>query len=240
MKAMYLFTELEKGILHTIKAADIYTIHLVAIQRNEQPNQQIIQDIIMNEKISGLTIFSMSYRKEEKEKLEEKGYLINIGNQIILATYTALEFYLTNKFKECFQYRLKGVNTINGEKTLEKLSFRSLDNIKDLYKDILGIYLPQFEMREILVDEHSSFKPESSWDGIKTIEKARHEIAHEGKTKAYKITILPDVWHPFNFVRRWVTLFDVNFDLFIYEGRATQLIREYQKRVERLPNKMTH
>jgi hypothetical protein len=237
MEAMYLFTELEKGILHSIKAADLYTIHLIAIQRNEQPNQQLIQDIVMNEKISGLTIFSMSYKKEEKEILKEKGYLINIGNQIILATYTALEFYLVNKFKEYFQYRLKGVNSINGEKTLEKLSFRSLDNIKDLYKDILGIYLPQFEMRDILVDGQSSFKPESAWEGITTIEKARHEIAHKGKAKTYKINILPDVWDPFNFVRRWVTLFDANFDTLIYEDSPTQLIREYQKRVEGLPNK---
>ncbi|MFQ5903910.1 MAG: hypothetical protein ACE5JO_09485, partial [Candidatus Binatia bacterium] len=91
-------------------------------------------------------------------------------------------------------------------------------------------YLPQFEI-ECVVDEHSSFNPTSTWDGIKKIEKARHEIAHDGKGKTYKIRILPDVWDPFDFVRRWVALFDTNFDILIYEGRSTRLIQEYEKRV---------
>lgn len=233
MKAMSLYKELEEGILQTIKAADIYAIHLTAISRNSEPNQKQITDIIAGHKISGLTLLSMFYTEAEKKDFQAKRRLVNICNQILLATYTALEFYLTNKFKEYFQYDLKDINILNVEAILKKLlfQFRSLDNIRDLYKDILGIYLPQFEMSSFAVDPDSSFKPKSTWDGIRKIEKARHEIAHKGKSESYKINLLPDVWDPFDFVRRWVDLFDANFDALIYEGKSTPLIREYKKRV---------
>ncbi len=149
MQAMTLFKELEQGILQTIKAADIYAIHLTAIHRNSKPNQNQITDIITNNKISGLTLLSMFYTKSEKIAFQTNGHLVNIGNQIMLATYTALEFYLINKFKEYFQYYLKDANKSNSESILGKLSFRSLDNIRDLYRDLLGIYLPQFELSRI-------------------------------------------------------------------------------------------
>jgi hypothetical protein len=237
MQALSLFKELEQGILQTIKAADIYAIHLTAIHRNSQPNQQQIIDIITSNKISGLTLLSMFYTESEKKHFQAKGHLVNIGNQILLATYTALEFYLENKFKEYFQCHAKDVNGVKTEALLNKLSFRSLDNIRDLFKDILGIYLPLFEMSSFAVDPDSLFKPKSTWDGIKTIEKARHEIAHEGKSKSYKVSLLPDVWDPFDFVRRWVDLFDANFDALIYENKISPLVKEYKKRVAELIKK---
>jgi hypothetical protein len=87
-------------------------------------------------------------------------------------------------------------------------------------------------MRNFAVDPDSAFKPKNTWEGIRTIEKARHKIAHEGRSVDYKVTLLPDVWDPFDFVRRWVDLFNANFDLLIYEGKTTPLIKEYKKRVE--------
>ncbi|OGW28961.1 MAG: hypothetical protein A2X59_00590 [Nitrospirae bacterium GWC2_42_7] len=233
IKAISLYKELEDGIMQTIKAADIYAIHLTAIGRRKEPNQQQIVDIIMGNKISGLTVHGMFYTESEKNDFQAKGHLVNIGNQILLATYTAFEFYLINKFKEYLRYYSQDADNLKIEALFKKLSFRTLDNIKTLYKDILGIYLPQFEMRSFAIDPDSSFKPKSTWEGgIKIIEKARHEIAHKGKSINYKIRLLPDAWGPFDFVRRWVNLFDVNFDLLIYEGKTTQLIREYKKRVE--------
>lgn len=173
----------------------------------------------------------MPYTKNERKELEESGVLQDIGNQIVLATYTALEFYLTNKFKEYFRFRVKDADGQVVEKVLEKFSFRSLKGIKELYKDVLGIHLPCFEIDLYFLGASSSFRPKSTWDGITTVEKARHEIAHEGRAKTYKVRILPDAWEPFDFVRRWVGLFDVNFDFLIYEGRTTDLLRQYKRNV---------
>lgn len=234
MQAMSLFKNLEQGIMQMIKAAVIYAIHLTAIHRKNTPNVQSINDIMMNDKISGLTLLSMFYSESEKKDFRTNGYLVQIGNQVLLATYTAFEFYLTNKFKEYFQHNLKEANKVNSEAILAKFTFRSLDNIKDIYKDVLGIFLPQFEMDRIWVDPASSFKPKSTWVGIKTIEKARHEIAHEGKSKSYRISLLPDVWDPFDFVRRWVMLFDANFDALVYEGRTSPMVKEHNVKVAKL------
>ncbi|MGH7802350.1 MAG: hypothetical protein ACREOW_17275 [Thermodesulfobacteriota bacterium] len=107
-----------------------------------------------------------------------------------------------------------------------------MEDIKRIYKNILGIYLAIFEMDEIFIDDKSSFRPRTTWEGIKIIEKARHEIAHKGESTEYKITILPDVWYPCDFIRRWVGIFDYNFDEKIYKGRVTELIQNYNKRVQ--------
>jgi len=225
MKAITIFESQVQGILQTFKAADLYAIHLTSYHRGEECcNKQLISDIIEKDAVSGLTILSMFYTAAEKKAFQEKGHLVNIGNLIVLATYTALEIYLINKFKEYFSFRVAGASKINVSAVLDNLPHRSMDNIVELYKDILDIHLPEFEMDRIPVDPHSSFKPKSTWLGIKTIEKARHEIAHNGKSKNYKICLLPDVWDPFNFVRRWVMLFDANFDTLIYESRTSPMV----------------
>lgn len=234
MKAIDLFGELENGILHSIKAAEIYALHVGSIYGGRELNQSLIRGIITDKVMSGIRVLSISYGQVEKEEIVQKGYLVNIGNQILLATYTALEVYLINKFKEYTHHKAKGNKELN-ERLLDNLSFRSLAEIRRLYKEILEIYLLQFEIdNSVSFDEHSSFKPKNTWDGITTIEKARHEIAHEGRAKTYEIHILPDVWDAFEFVRRWVMLFDANFDALIYEGRSSRLIREYKKRVTQI------
>lgn len=43
-----------------------------------------------------------------------------------------------------------------------------------------------------------------------------------------------DLWGLFDFVRYWVSSFDVNFNLLFYEKRTTSLIKEYQERVAKL------
>lgn len=75
-------------------------------------------------------------------------------------------------------------------------------------------------------------RPSITWKGIKMIEKARHDIAHKGECIEYKITIIPDAWYPFDFIRRWVALFDANFDMMIYKGGSTILFKSYNKRVK--------
>jgi hypothetical protein len=233
MKAIDLFGDLEKSILHIIGAADLYAIQLLARSRKEEPDTELVQSILEGKRVSSLTVLGAPYTEAERKELEESGILRGIGNQIVLATYTALESYLKNKFKEYFHFRFRGVDVETVAKVLERLkfSFRSLDEIAKLYKDILDIHLPCFEIDMYFIGSSSSFSPKGTWEGIKAIEKARHDIAHEGKAKHYKIGILPDAWEPFDLVRRWVELFDANFDYLVYKDRPTPSIQEYQRRV---------
>lgn len=234
VKAIELFGDLEKGILHILQAADLYAIHLLSNSRKEEPDQKLIQCILAGRQISTVTVLGVPYTKKERKELEESGVLQDIGNQIVLATYTALEFYLTNKFKEYFRFRVGDADGEMVEKVLGKFWFQSLKRIKALYKDLLGINLPCFEIDMYFIGASSSFRPISTWEGITTIERARHEIAHEGRAKDYKVRILPDAWEPFDFVRRWVDQFDMKFDCLVYEGRSTHLIKEYQKRIAKM------
>lgn len=233
MKAIRLFEAHEKGILRTIKAADLYALHLLAIDRNEQPNQELIRAIITEHKISSLTMLGMGYTKSEKKKLEESGELRGIGQLILLATYTAFEDYLVNKLKEYIQLDLKGNKS---ELVLDHLPCRSLENIKKLYSNILDIHLTKFEMDKegkYFLEVSSPFYQKQTWESIELINKARNDIAHKGHTDKYAMHLLSYAWDAFEFVRRWVSLFDANFDHLIYEGKATSLVRQYKKRVEK-------
>lgn len=231
VKAIDLFGDLEKSILHIIGAAGLYAIHLLASSRKEEPDRELVQSILSGKRVSSVVVLGMPYTEKERKELEESGILRDIGSQIVLATYTALESYLINKFGEYFRFRFRGADNEMVTKVLGKLSFRSLRDIAKLYKDVLDIHLSCFEIDMYFIGASSSFRPKSTWEGITAIEKARHDIAHEGKAKDYKIGILPDAWEPFEFVRRWVELFDVNFDCLVYEDRPTPSIQEYRKRV---------
>ncbi len=101
MKAIALFEDLEKGILQSIKAAEIYTLHLGSIYADRQLDQSLIGDIVTDRAMSGVRVLGICYTEAERKELTEKGQLINIGSQILLATYTALEFYLTPLVSGC-------------------------------------------------------------------------------------------------------------------------------------------
>lgn len=217
-KAIERFNKLDEGILQTIRSADVYALHIIANLRGQEVDKNLIKTIITSNKISLLTLFSCAYNDQERKLLEKHTQLRNIGSQILLATYTAFELYLIEKFKEYYRHFHKSVKSNVVEASLEEFSYRSLEDIKKIYKNILGIYLAQFEMDEIFIDDKSSFRPSITWKGIKMIEKARHYIAHKGESIEYKITIIPDAWYPFDFIRRWVALFDANFDMMIYKG----------------------
>lgn len=228
MKAIERFGELEEGILHVIKAADVYLICVISEMRGESVNAELIQEIIAGKKVSTFVLFSGACSMKERQELYQKGHIRGIGSQVVLATYTALEVYLREKFEEYLRHKLQG---INADAVLKRCSFRSLDNIKNLFREFLGIHLPLFELSYITVDEGSSFKPGKTWDGIKSIEEARHDMAHLGTVKRKNINLVSDMWDRFDFARRWVASFDANFDSLVYEGRRTSLIREYERRM---------
>jgi len=110
-----------------------------------------------------------------------------------------------------------------------------LSDIKRNFTDILDIHLPSFDI-DFFSDKECSFHPKDSWDAINILSKARNEIVHEGTSKSYVVKTLMDSWYPFDFSRRWVSLFDANFDSLIFNNHETMLVKEYKKKKDKVKN----
>ena len=102
-KAIGIFDELERGIRNIIKAADIYALHIISDYRNTEPDSKTIDKILKSDALSLLACIGSSYHEHELSEFEKNGQMRNIGQQIVLATYTALEVYLIEKFKEYYR-----------------------------------------------------------------------------------------------------------------------------------------
>jgi hypothetical protein len=235
-KASEIFRNLDAGIMILVKAADLYTLQLLARRRNEQVSQDLIDIILRENRISGFTIDSNVYLPEEIAMLERTGLFRQVGEQIVLATYTAVEIYLIEKFKEYFSHRLRNASPELVQRTLNRFTFRSLQEISGHYFDILGIHLPSFDF-QFFTDAKARFVPHDSWAALNLLSTARNEIAHKGSSSSYKIAIPVDSWYPFEFVRGWVSHFDANFDIFVYEEQEPSLIKDYKQRLQQLTGK---
>ncbi len=230
-KAIEKFRELEQGVLGIVRAADVYALHVMAKIRNEEPPLETIASIMDNNKISGLNLIGSLYKKKEFEMLEKEGHFTEIGQQIIVASHTALESYLILKFREYYRYLVSSSNDQIIEETFKKINFRSLDDFKNLYKKFFNIHLPSFEI-DFHTSEGCNFFAKNCWAALQLLYTIRNDIVHKGSPANYKVLTLMDSWYPFEFVREWVRLFDENFNCFIYEKKETNLYREYKKRAE--------
>ena len=224
------FGRLTSGIINIIRAADIYLLHILSDLRNEPVPVEVIKRL-MSGNISGYNLIGGLYNEDELRHLQERGHLREIGQQVILSTYVAIEFYLIEKFKEYLTHKLASVDAHIAEKLLRRISFRNLDEIKDNYQQYLGIYLLFFDY-EFSSDEKSSFHPPNSWAAIQMLSMARNELAHTGTSSSYRVVTLLDVWYPFDFVRGWVPRFERSFDDFVYHGSSKWLPKEYSAKVE--------
>ncbi|MBT6045700.1 MAG: hypothetical protein HOG49_02655 [Candidatus Scalindua sp.] len=229
IRAIDKFHELDKGVMGVVRAADVYALHVIAKIRNQKIDMDVINSILSENKISGLNLVSYAYTKNELKQLEEKGHFTEIGQQIIVATHTALESYLILKFREYYRHLTLGNNEGIVEETLSRLNFRCLNDFKDAYKKFFKIHIPSFDVSYPSSDG-CNFEPENSWEALILIYKARNDIVHKGVSLDYKVSTLMDSWYPFDFVRRWVSGFDANFDSHIYQNRETRLYREYKER----------
>lgn len=217
-----------RGILNIIKAADIYAQHIIALYRNTEVEKNLIEKIIKSSAVSPLAFDDCSYHRNELAVLEERGYMRNIGQQIILATYTALEVYLIEKFKEYYRYLLRNKDESFVKNSLKRFSFRNIkDDIKRHYFEILKIHLPSFNTTYYTA-EKCNWRPKDCWEAILLLEKVRNQIAHTGRSIDYKIITLMDSWYPFDFVCEWVRTFEVEFDNMIYRGKEREIIKEYK------------
>ena len=226
-----------RGILNIIKAADIYALHIIALYRNSEIDKELIKQIIKSDAMSLLTCDVWSYQKDELTALEESGSMRNIGQQIVLATYTALEVYLIEKFKEYYRHFLRHKDADFIKKAPKNFSFRNIkEEIKNRYFDILKIHLPSFNITYYTSDK-CNWHPKNAWEAILLIEKVRNQIAHTGKSTDYKIITLMESWYPFDFVCEWVRTFDVEFDHMIYRGKESAIIKEYKYRLAKQSTK---
>lgn len=225
------FRTLESGILNIIRAADIYAVHVIHKMRGRSIPHETIEAILDHKKVSGFNVLGVTYTPEELQRLREEGHFREIGQQILVATHTALEGYLKNKFEEYYRFRLRGVDEVVISQSLKRFNFRSLNNIEKAYKDVLRIHLRFFEI-DYYTSEGCNFQPGSCWKALQLIDSARHEIVHRGESETYTISSLMDSWYPFEFTRGWVDLFDANFDGYLYQGMETPLIQEYRQRAD--------
>ncbi|HWR58686.1 MAG TPA: hypothetical protein VN328_07350 [Thermodesulfovibrionales bacterium] len=225
-----------RGILNIIKAADIYAQHIIASYRNTGTEKNLIEKILKCNAVSRLAFDGWSYRKDELVVLEEKGHMRDIGQQIVVATYTALEVYLIEKYKEYYRYILKDKDADFVENSLKRFSFRNVEEIKKHYSDVLKIHLPSFNT-EYFTTEKCNWRPKDCWEAILLLEKVRNQIAHTGRSIDYKIITLMDSWYPFDFVCEWVRTFDVEVDHMIYRGKESAIIKEYKDRLAKQSTK---
>ena len=233
--ALAIFERHDAGILNLVRAADIYATHLVARLRKVPVDPQIVEAVMEHRKISGLVFLAMSYSTTEREMLAQEGHLREIGQQIVVASYTAFEAYLVNKFGEYFRFRQSGADTRTTEASLvhfRRAVARSLDQARSVYRDVLDIDIRWFEIDTIYTTKDCAFAPDGTWDGLQLLSKTRNDIVHANDV-TYRIGTLTDAWYPFEFIRNYVHLFDANFDGWIYEGRAFRLIDRYSERRRR-------
>lgn len=231
MKAIDKFHELETGVLGIVRASDIYARLTMCKIRNENPDIKSIMSLMSSKKISGLNLVGSAYTKEELDLLKNENFFTPIGQQIIVASHTALETYLILKFKEYYRYIFSTSDKLLIEESLKLINskLRGLDDFKEAYKKYLKIHIPSFEI-DYYSSQDCNFEPKNTWNAMMLLYQTRNNIVHKGTSVDYEITSLMDSWYPFEFITRWVSLFDTNFDYFVYEKRETKLYIEYKNR----------
>lgn len=166
INAIDTFCKLEKGVLKLLKAADIYAMHMVSHYQKTEIDKKLIYNIIFENKMSGLNLFGWEYQDNILNDLKVSEHLTQICQQIVLATYTILEVYLIEKFKEYYAYRMNGMDESFIQGNLKRYLFRSLKEVGKHYYEILGIHIPSFELERYFSDNSSHFKPANSWEAL--------------------------------------------------------------------------
>lgn len=233
MKAIEIFEIDRKRILTQLQVLDIYFLCLLADIRKQPIPSENIASVLNSPVLSAFNMFEQFYKEDEFEYLRQNEKVRYAGQQIILATYTAIENYLSVKFKEYFIYKLKDIDSLLIEKFLKNITPRSLKDIKDNFREYLNIHLPCFDV-DYFTQPKCNFHPRDSWNGLLLISDIRNEVAHNGVTEKYIITTLMDCYYPFEFVQNYVQYFEANFDDYFYNGRKTKLIRLYEDKVNRI------
>jgi hypothetical protein len=212
------------SILSLIRCADIYGLHAISLFRGETVDLDLIERIV-KEKMVSLHAHSWrwSMREEDRDEFDKDGHLRSICEHIVFASYVAIEAYLIEKFKEYFNYMFKAPDQGRQGYLMKRFSFRSLEEINKNYSRFLGIGLAQFNHPQVSTyAEAGWFDPSSCWEGLLKLEACRNQLAHLGRMDSVKLVVLVDAISVYLFCRSYVSLFDANYDDFIYNGRTVR------------------
>lgn len=233
--AITAFRQQEQGLRRLLSAADLYTIHIMARLRGVSPDPEQCAAVLTGNRVSGYAMLGASYSLDERTQLGNEGHLREVGQQVLVATYTATEGYLINKFSEYLRHKLGPEHRDLEQPIIESQRFRSLKDISLAFRKFLDISLAQYELRQRFTTEGCSFQPSSSWEALVDLSKARNEIVHQGTSTTYEVNTLADARYYFEFCRDWIESFNSNFDMLLYDNFRTDLVLEYQERLNSAP-----
>lgn len=212
------------SVLSLIRCADIYGLHAISLFRGEIADPNLIERIIKDKEVSlHAHSWQWTMREEDREEFDKDGHLRSICEHIVFASYVAIEAYLIEKFKEYFNHMYKAPDQGRQELMVKRFSFRSLDEINKHYSKFLGIGLAQFNHPQVSTyAEAEWFVPSTCWEGLLKLEACRHQLAHLGRMDSGNLVVLVDAMSVYQFCRRYVSLFDANYNDFIYKGHKVK------------------
>lgn len=212
------------SILSLIRCADIYGLHAMSLFRGESPDLALIGRIIQEKEVSlHAHSWQWTMRREEYDEFDNDGHLRSMCEHIAFSSYVAVEAYLKGKFKEYFDHMYKAPDQERQDLLLKRISLRSLQELSEQYWKYLRIKLPDFNHPQVATyAEAEWFNPATSWQGLKQLEEYRNQLAHSGRMNSARLVVLVDAMSVFQFCRRYVMLFDANYDSYIYHGCAVK------------------
>ena len=212
------------SILSLIRCADIYGIHAISLFRGESPDLPLIGRIVKEKEVSlHAHSWQWTMRREEYDEFDNDGHLRSMCEHIVFSSYVAVEAYLKGKFKEYFDHMYKAPDQERQDLLLKRITLRSLQEFEEQYRKYLRINLADFNHPQVSTyAEAEWFNPTTSWQGLKQLEQCRNQLAHSGRINSARLVVLVDAMSVFQFCRRYVMLFDANYDSYIYQGRAVK------------------
>ena len=221
-KALTTFEQKAKRIESLIRCADVYGLNVLALLRDEQPDINLVKQVIKGPGYSTQVLTKdWHFEVEEQEVFEKEAHLKAICEQIVFASYVATEDYLIAKFKEYYSLAKDIDPPEVDEKHLEVngIFLSGQENIKRNFRRHLDIRLNKFNHPQVSVfHEAKWFHPESCWEGMKTLSRFRIGIAHAKNEESMGPIMLVDAYSAFDFCRRYARLFDCNYDMRFYDG----------------------
>jgi len=221
--AFVAFRKNHSSIASLVRCADVYGLHALSAHRGEQPNVELIQEVVTQGGVSSLARSWQFYmKKDEYDSFGERGHLRAICEHVVFASYVALESYLIGKFCEYFEVKYSALGERQRSVVCKKVSLRNLEEIKRHYSEFLDINIAHFEPPIGVYEEAPWFHPASCWEGLKMLERCRNRLAHTGEMPDVKLVVLVDAWSAFEFCRKWVEYFEGNYNDHIHRNKPAR------------------
>lgn len=219
--ALTTFERRLERIRSLIRCADVYCLHALAQLRDEQPDLSLIEKIIREGVHSALNWSTGLFMTREEEKVFiEEGPLKAICDQIVFASYVAIEDFLVAKFKEYYAHKLSIlISDIDDYLDRNNIYINGLENIAKRYIKLLDFNIREFDHPQVAVHAEAKwFQPDTCWDGVKKLSMFRNGIAHAKYESRAGPNMLVDAHSVVEFCRRYAVLFDYYYDAKCYHA----------------------